>query len=279
MTNPLRVRVELHGNDGVSLHRLPQLLANIQQFLDMLAADTYAGEGSDWTGLNFHGAVLSYTAATVESVPDDKAADFYRAFRSIVKQKPDTRIRYATLAQYAQIAESLESTERVEFGLEQEEPEDITVAGSAKVTHTPAVEWLQLTKETAATATLSNEAQALVRAYGSVQGIVHSLFIGSRSRHFMLREMSTGDLVKCTYEQSQYQEIIQALMLENAVLHVFGITRTDIASSKFIDMNVDKIEISHRLTPGDLEKFIGCAPELLADTPLQTFLDRSRSRE
>jgi hypothetical protein len=277
MTNPLRVQVELHGNDGVSLHRLPQLLANIQQFLDMLAADTHAGEGSDWTGLDFHGAVLSYTAATVESVPDDKAADFCRAFRSIVKQRPDTRIRYATLAQYAQIAESLESAERVEFGLE--EPENITVAGSAKVTHTPAVEWLQLTKERAATATLSNEAQALVRAYGSVQGIMHSLFIGSRSRHFMLREMSTGDLVKCIYEQPQYQEIIQALMLENAVLHVFGITRTDLASSKFIDLNVDKIEISHRLTPEDLEKFIGCAPDLLGDTPLQTFLDRSRSRE
>jgi hypothetical protein len=279
MAKPLRVLVELHGKGGVSLHRLPQLLANIQQFLDMLAADTHAGEGSDWTGLDFHGAEPSYTAATVEHVAEDKAGDFYRAFRAIVKNRPDERVRYATLAQFAQIAESLEPNERVEFGLVEEEPEEIKAAGSAKVTHPPDLEWLRVTKETAATATIANETQALVKAYGSVQGIIHSLFLRSRPPYFHLRELSTGNLVRCIYEQSQYQEIVQALTEENAVLHVFGLSHTDLTSRKLIDLRVDKIEVSHKLTLEALEHFIGSAPELLGDTPLQKFLDESRGRE
>jgi hypothetical protein len=280
MDNPLCVRVELHGKGGVSLHRLPQLLANIQQFLDMLATDTHAGENSDWTGLDFHGTEPSYTATTVERVGEDRAADFYKAFRAIVNKKPDEQVRYATLSQFAQIAESLEPSERVEFGLENEQSHKITPGESARVTHPPVLEWLRLTKETAATATLANETQVLVKAHGSVQGIMHSLFLRSKPQpYFNLRELSTGHLVRCVYEQSQYEEIVNALRLENAVLHVFGLSRTDLASRKLIDVKVEKIEVSRKLTPADLEQFIGCAPELLGDTPLQKFLDESRSRE
>jgi hypothetical protein len=266
---------------GISLHRLPILLGDIQLFLDLLVEDAHAGEVSDWIGLDFRGAEVSYTATTAEVVGDDKAVDFYRMFRSVVKNAPDIRVRYETLAQYLKIAEPLELNERVEFGLDTEEAKDdleAIISGSAKVSHAPTVEWLQLTRTSAAAAAPIHEAQALVKAYGAVQGIVHSLFIGSRPPHFQLRELSTGNLVKCVYEDAQYNDIVAALETKNAVLHVFGLTRTDLVNRKLIDLRVDKIQVSRRLTLEDLDAFIGSAPDLLGDTPLQTFLDRSRGR-
>jgi hypothetical protein len=247
----------------------------------MLGEDIHTGEISDWIGLDFRGVDVSYTARTAEAVDEDKAADFYRTFRGIVKNIPDVRVRYETLVQYMKIAEPLELHERVDFGLDMEQAEDdleTIISGSAKIPHPPTVEWLQLTKESAAAAAPIHEAQALVKAYGGVQGIMHSLFIGSRPPHFQLRELSTGSLIKCVYEDAQYDDIVEALETKNAVLHVFGTSRTDLANRKLVDLKVDKIQVSRKLTLEDLNAFIGSIPDLLGDAPLQTFLDRSRSR-
>jgi hypothetical protein len=271
VTRQIRVKVLLNkGKSGISLHKLPKLLSEIQQFLDMLGRDVI-GDEPEWVGFDFSTThSLGYTAIRSEPVEEEQAEDFNQAFRSVVRRNPNERIRLATLSQYAKIAEPIEPDETVDFSLDEK------VLDSTSQNLPADAEWLVLTKQIAAL--IAMDAETAVRAFGSVQGIIHSVFMGAKPPHFNLRELSSNTLVKCVYDKARYPELAHALQRESAVLHVYGSTVTDMANRKIVEMKVQKIEISQVLSPEDFERFFGCALGLTGNEDLQEIIERSRSR-
>jgi hypothetical protein len=271
MPRKLRVRVLLNkGRQGISLHKLPKMLTDIQQFLDMLSEDVEIGTNKDWFGFEFSNSSLGYVAVKNDPVEDHQAKTFNETFKAISERRPTDRVRRSTSAQYARIADPIDPDETVNFGLEE-------VPSGQPETQQPEVQWLELTKEQAFL--IAREAQAKVGAFGAIQGVLHSLYLGAHPPHFHLRELSSGDLVDCFYDREKhYGEIVSALKKENAVLHVYGYTVTDLPNRRIEQMRITRIEVAEVLSPDDFDKFFGCAPGITGELDLQEFIKRSRGR-
>lgn len=275
MSRPLRVKVELNkGRRGISTRKLPKLIQEIGQFLEMLSEDVnITGQSGEWIAVDFHNSSLVYTNEKADPVELPKSREFKAALRSVVGNTPDSRLRRATLVQYSRIAEPMDSEEEVHLAIEEDETKE-----QLEVDSPPTEEWLTINKHDALT--VGRDAAARVRAVAGIQGVVHSIFFGSAPPHFNLRELSTGELIKCTYNHKRhYQEIADALQRAGAVLHVYGTTTTDLVDRNLMVMSVDRIIPADPMMPEEFEKFFGCAPRILGDLTLQEWIDKTRGRE
>jgi hypothetical protein len=262
----LRIPLILNkGRKGIPLQQLARISYELQQFLGLLGADLHIEMGAGWVGTGFYDGSFGCVLEKVNPVEERKAKAFKQAFRNVAKRQPDARVRPSTIRQYARIAEPLTVGELVEFGLPKSDADEQTE------------EWCELTKQQALL--IASEVQTTVRSHGGVQGVIHSVFFGASPAHFQLRELSTGELVKCVYSsRKQYDELATVLKQQNAVVHVYGTISTDCVNRQIEEMRVDKIVLADSFSKEDFERFIGCAPEILGDQGLQDFIDYVRGR-
>ncbi len=261
----LRIPVILNkGRKGIPFDKLAKISYELQQFLALLGEDLQIAKGEGWLATGFYDGSFGCTAQKIDPVEAPKIKAFKQAFRNVAKRKPDARVRPSTIRQYTRIAEPMAIGDLAEFGLPNSEAEDHE-------------EWCELTKQEALL--IASEVQSTVRAHGGIQGIIHSVFLGASPPHFQLRELSTGELVKCVYSsRRQYDELANALKQHNAVVHVFGIIRTDLINRQIEELRVTKIQLADTFSKEDFERFVGCAPGLLGDQGLQDFVDYVRGR-
>ena len=262
----LRIPVVLNkGRKGIPLHKLARISAQLQQFLDLLGDDLQIGSGEGWLATGFYDGSVGFIAEKVDSLEEPKVRAFKRAFRNVAKRKPDARVRSSTIRQYTRIADPIGIGEIVEFQLPTFD------------TGQEREEWCGLTKQDALS--IASEVQSLVRSHGGIQGVIHSVFFGASPPHFQLRELSTGELVKCIYSsRKQYDELALVLKHQNAVVHLYGIIRSDLVNRQIEEIRVDRIQLADTFSREDFDRFIGCAPAMLGDDSLQDFIDHVRGR-
>jgi hypothetical protein len=262
----LRIPIILNkGRKGIPLQKLARISYELQQFLGLLGDDLQIEMGSGWLGTGFYEGSFGCTVEKVDPVEERKARAFKQAFRNVAKRKPDARVRPSTVRQYTRIAEPLDLGELVEFRLPESDVDEQNE------------EWCELTKQEALL--IASEVQSTVRAHGGIQGVIHSVFFGASPPHFQVRELSTGELVKCVYSsRKQYDQLTTVLKQQNAVIHVYGITKTDLVNRQIEELRVDRIELAESFSKEDFDRFIGCAPGILGDQGLQDFIDNVRGR-
>lgn len=272
----LSVQVLLNkGREGISLHRLPRLLSEIQKFLDSLTEDT-VGQRTEWLGFEFYNSSLGYTARSEIEVAKEQAEDFQLCLKGVINRSPDPKLRDSTLAQYANIAEPISDEDTVSFGI----PTAGAAAEESEEIAGDRVEWLDFDKASALS--LVSGIQLEVKSIGGVQGVVHSLYLGSKPPHFQLRELSTTVLIKCEYDESKHQEIVHAIERPNAVIIVHGLIHTNLKTRKISKIEVSRIEPAATLSGDELQKLIGSFQARLQgqiDEPdLQGIINRMRGR-
>ena len=280
----LRIQIEIHkGVRGVPLDKLTHIVGEVQRFLLMLSEDAGLGVKSEsWIGLDFENGSLLFIAEKVEPATAGEIEEFNSAFISIADKRPIARVRRGTIAQYAKIADPIEADEAVSFGLFEPMPDDLLLEeeeGTAEYVHqeqaTP-LRKLQLTRSEAEA--IQSEIQASVKAYGALQGRIHSLFLGSKPAYFNIRELSTGNLVKCVYKPAVYPEIAAALQRRNAVLHVYGYTSTDLVERKLEEMEVAKVTLAPTVGDEEFDRLFGAAPGFTGNLTTQEFINHARDR-
>lgn len=261
----LRIPVILNkGQRGIPLPKLARISHELQQFLALLGEDLHIDPGAGWLGTDFKNGSLQFVAEKINPVEERKVKAFKQAFRNVVQRSPDARVRPSTVRQFAKIGEPMDQGEVAEFGLPSPENEEHE-------------EWCELTKQKALL--IASEVQEIVRSHGGVQGVIHSVFFGASPAHFQLRELSTGDLVKCVYSsRKQYDELAEVLTHQNAVVHVYGIIRTDFVNRQIQELRVERIELADTFSKEDFERFVGSAPGMLGDKTLQEYIDSVRER-
>ena len=270
----LSIRVKFNeGRVGVPLAKLGNVVGEVRQFLDMLAADVeISGALAEWQGFDFENESLSFVASRpIEEEDKPKVREFNEAVSDITRRRRNPRVRSVTLAQYASIAKPIDHDEAVRFGIYDDPTDELVDQRGIEPR-----EWLDLTKDKAAA--IAREIQAVVKAYGSVQGVIHSIFFGSQPPHFQIRELSTGNLIKCVYRQEVYDQIAVALHRRNAVVHAYGLMRTNMIDNKCESLALDRIDLAQLISDEELEHFLGGAPGILGDQDLQQFIDEVRNR-
>ncbi len=211
----------------------------------------------------------------------EQIEEFNDTFASISTEHPAPKVRRATIAQYAKIAAPIdiqEAASRLDCFRQSKIP-DLDSMKRQSCTGPellPALRWIQLTKSKAAE--IQAEIQARVRAYGALQGIVHSVFLGSRPPFFNLREKSTGALVKCIYSPAVYPELAAALQRMNAIIHVFSYTSTDLVDRKIEDMEVSQILLAPVLRESEFERLFGSDRQFTGGLTTQEFINNVRDR-
>jgi len=262
----LRVVVEMNkGRIGVPLHKLAAVVKETETFFKMLAEDVkLPGDGRQWLGLNFQSGSVTFTAEYIPQVEPSKIAEFNNTFDHVRRGKPLSHVRTASRHQYAKIAEHLDEDESIAFGI-YERPDSQTL------------EFVSLSKLDLST--IVGEIQGLVESSGSIQGTIHSLFIGSHPPHFFVRELSTDNLIKCTYPAALYPDLANALQREAAILHIHGTIKINKDERKIEHLRVQRIEQADILSDLEFNEFFGCSQNLTGILTTQEFIDRIRDRD
>jgi hypothetical protein len=261
----IRVLVVLNkGRIGIPLHKLGAIVKETEIFFRMLAEDVeLPGDKKQWLGLDFQSGSVNFTAEYSPPVEPHKAIQFANAFDDTRRGKRILPVRNNTRYQYARIAEQLDEDEMIEFGV-------------YKDLESTAAEVLPLSKRDLPT--IIGEIQGPVESYGSVQGVIHSVFMGSSPRHFFIRELSTDNLIKCIYSSTQYPALLEALQEEAKVVHVHGSIKTDMVNRRIEQMIMQQIEVAEKLSDKEFEEFFGSCPDLTGQLSTQEFIDQIRGR-
>jgi len=278
----LRLRIELNkGGIGISFHKLAEISVEAEKFLRMITADVDRRITGTWIAKDFENNSVDFTAEFSGNITQEQAVLCSNALDATMKEDFDFavleqhRVRRATLLQYTKIAKPIAPDEAIYFAiLNGHRPQEKDGAEAGEKRHV-------LTKDHSITLAQRIKLTDTVSFEGSIQGVITALFkdqaIYSKP-HFRLRELASGELISCYYTSELYEKIIYGLHKKDSVVHVAGTIVASRTERKPLSIQVRKIQVAEAYQPGDLEKFIGCAPEATGDLSTRDFIATIRER-
>lgn len=266
----LRVRFRLNpGRKGVPLNKLSRQAENIELFLRSLASDLGEDGGTQlWLATDFKNGSMMNTAEYQAVVAADKAARLNSAVESLVKFKaleavPDF-VSTVTLDRFAGLRGALDDDESLgisTFDLE-----------SGKPHRWQYVDKLHFEK-------VSEALEVEVRYIGSVMGTTYDWNKGATQPYILIRELTSGELVKCTYADADYAKVSNIFSRKTAVVVVEGAILFNRISVRTEVTSATGFEFATEMSDADFEAFFGCAPGLTGDLNTDEFIAKGRSDE
>ena len=261
----LRVKIEINkGGVGVSLHKLAQVSVEYEKFLKSFSRDQHLDlKQGDWIARDFENNSVEFIAEYIGEVAPDVVRESKAALGYIMNEENDfrdlsTKISRATILHYARIARDIDPDEVVEFS--------VLDNGDRPPVY-------KLSKQRAIDIEQRFKEDDLVWYSTSIQGKIHSLYKEVEQPHFYIRELSSGDLIKCFYKNEGYDLIANALQNRNAIVYAAGWVTASRATRKPVYMKIEKLQPAEGYQEGDLEKFFGCAPNIMHDDDIDDLLD------
>jgi hypothetical protein len=264
----LRIRFKLNpGREGISLGKLSKQTENIELFLRSLASDLGISDSSGlWLASNFRNGSVISTAEYQATVEREIAFAFNDDVYDLVRYKPskttiNPTISHATIDRFARLRESLDADEKIGIG--------IIDVDTAKV------KWrfinrLQLEE-------IGNSVETEVIYLGSVIGHTHEWNKGATSPYLYIREVVTGDLVKCVYRDEDYDKVAKLFQKKNSLVTVYGTVKLNRITEKYEITAATEFEIAPDFSNDDYEKFFGCAPDITNGLSAAEFIARGRA--
>ena len=148
--------------------------------------------------------------------------------------------------QFARIASELDPDEQVQLGLYAPQGDEVE-------------EWFTLDARTLRE--LEDAAAGRMRIFGEVQGIVHSFVKEGKRPYLSIRELSTGDLVKCYFKPEQYQAAVEVLADPEAVVFVEGETTQDAVTGDVTAVEVADFRLAPEFSREQFAAWIGSMPD------------------
>jgi hypothetical protein len=238
----LRLRIKLNkGKRGIPLQKLERIVSETRKFLISTSHDLDIMSPDNWVGVDFRNGSLLYTNESAALVGPAQLQSFNQSVTLLSKGQAAPRLQPATIERFFGIFEALEAREELNLGIYPE--------GSDRP------KWLKVTREIALLPLVRSELP-IRESIGALQGTLHTWFRASDPPYFTLRVLSTQDLVKCFYEDSDYEAVLQAVKEKNQVVHVHGRIFTETAGRSVDHVAADRIVPAEPFTFDDLEKFL-----------------------
>jgi hypothetical protein len=223
----LKLRITLNkGKRGIPLSKLELLVEEMRKFLTSMGEDFELVEPTNWAGVDFRNSSLEFTSEYQLPVGMDKLVRFNGAVRTLTRSEFPSSLQSSTSEHFFKIANMLDSDEVADIAVFEENGTPVQ---------------FEISRRTASLAWFI-DVLPYRETNGAIQGQIHSLYKESKPPHFMLRELSTGNLIKCEYEVTEYPAIVQALKNKDQVLHVSGTIIT-----KTRERNIDHIKVKQIL--------------------------------
>jgi hypothetical protein len=263
----LRIKFELNpGGDGVRFRKLATITDEFEKLFRFLAADfEIQSEPSDWIARNFYNKSVGCEITLERPVSVQMVAQYNRTLESIsdssdgaaiaaggtndryLLEAPLPRVSSRTLKQVVAAGKALEKDEAVRIGTFANGGDEPTWG---KFTRAPAIE-------------LERRLAAPIQYVGSVQGRTATWF--KASNYFDLKELISGEIVKCIYNPNLYSEVYKAFAERNAVVYVSGHVTASAAERRAIEVKVHAIKRFAKLSDDEFERFYGIDPDLKHD--------------
>lgn len=274
----LRLRIELNrGGEGISFPKLAEISLEAAKFLRMIVSDVDRGIAGTWIAQEFENNSVDFTAKFSGNITPEQVGLCLNALDATMKEEFDFtfleqhRVKRATLLQYTKIAKAIAPDEAIFFRL-------YSGNGDKQPSPIPHV----LTKDHSLELAQKLKLTDTVSYHGSIQGVITALFKDPSvytKPHFRLRESYSGVLLPCYFTSDKYDMVVYGLQNPEAVVHVAGTILASRTERKPLGITVNKIMVAEPYLDGDLEKFIGCAPEATGDQTTEEYIDTVRGRD
>lgn len=260
----LRTRIELNkGRIGIPLHKLADISKEMERFLERICEDLKIKDPSgQWLACNFENGSLSFDVEYHGQASEAQIETCKSSLQCIAKG-PFTSgcipvgISRKTLMQYSKIADHLDADEVIRIGIYSKDEEE------------PAEEnWHSVHKQQLLE--IKNVILHTIDCYGAIQATIHTLY--KDSDYLVARDIVTKRLIKCYFRSSQYSCVLDVLSPKDAIVHISGMMQVSRMDHRIERIDVERLEAAKSYRPGDLDRFIGCAPNLTGPRTTSAFI-------
>lgn len=262
----LRIRIELNkGRIGMPFEKLASVCQEAARFLKMISEDLGLPESDEWLAEEFENASVTFDVRHGVEIPPAQAETARQALGMVFGETAENvplavRIRPETRKQFRKITRALDVGEAMRVGVYQGKearPES----------------WFNVHRSD--TTELSS---GLVDrgTYGEVQGVINALFKEATPPYVRIRELSTGNLVKCFFRPDQYRAAVDLLEDKNAVVFVEGWVREDAATGETREIRVEDFTPAPDFDEAAVESLFGSVPDYTDSLSSDEFVEEIR---
>jgi len=271
----LRARFKFNpGRHGAPLDRLGEFTAQAEKFLRSLAADAgVSAQKGDWLAVNFTNSSVEFTAKYAKDLSEEIAAKSGRAVEAIAGDDPMSAynsglVSVTTLAEFSKLSTAMQQDEYFQIGvLDQEAPANEQSDEDTEPRKWEDVSYTKLTN-------IRRVLELPLVTYGSVQGVIEAWHLASsRGPFFTMRELSTGDRIRCDYSTALRGKVHVATQQEGAVVHVYGKMSWERPTNSIISLVVEDIEVATPLTPSEFDSVFGSMPEFTGEMTTADYIE------
>lgn len=238
------------------LGKLAAVMEQTVKFLEQFSADLQVGKtAGQWLAERFENNSVDFDCRLAVPLSPDLQSRSQSGLRMILSgqysdEETALMISTETRWQFARITSALDPDEQIHLGLYAPERDEVA-------------EWYPL--DARVLQELEDAAAGRMRIFGEVQGTVHSFVKGGRRPHLSIRELSTGDLVKCYFQPEQYQAAVDVLADPDAVVFVEGETTQDPVTGDVTAVDVADFRLAPDFSHEQLAAWMGSMPDYTGD--------------
>jgi hypothetical protein len=254
---------------GVPLLQLGRVAEEAAKFFRSLSDDlTIEFKPEDWLAVAPRRGSFAFDIESRRELPPKQARSVRAAVTRVARYKPPggkppENLRRETLTQYAKIGAVLDIGQTVEISAYQDDNRRKPVGEISKTLSKLIID------------TLAES----VEYYGSVQGRPYSLTIGSSPEYFLIRELSTGTLIRCEFKPERHSDVVSLFRKVGTVVLVGGNVYASRAHKSIIKIAVNDLQECEDITQEEFDSFFGSAPQLTGDLSTDEFVDMVRRDE
>jgi hypothetical protein len=262
----IKIRIELNrGREGILPRKLIAHTERLEEFLKSLANDlNVPREKNEWLAKDFENGSCLYTLELQAVENAAKVAEFNSRFRGLTSYSPEsdtppTGVSELTLLKYSDLRESLDVDEPIRFGIYEGEDKPDWITGSRT----------QMQE-------VADSTNVRAEYIGSVMGIVHELNKGANPPYIKVRDLVSGDLIRCDYQNKDYDHVVALVKKRDAVVNVYGLITVNRLTKRVELVKATLFELAPTFSKSDYEAFFGCSPKLLDGESSEDYIRKNR---
>lgn len=262
----IRIKFKVNpGREGLPLDILARHAEDTAAFLKSLANDlNLPADQSLWVAKEFKNGSLIYTAENHLSVDEavvEKAASATMALIACKgeRSKVPSFISDLTIRNFAEIKNPFGADDVVRVG----------VVGVDNKTKWKPVSYM-------AFQAIADMIEGQVVYHGSVMGTTYEWNKGADKPYLKLRDIATGELVKCTYSKKDYSKVRALFDRESDMVVVYGTITYDRLASSTELTNATDFESIAPLSEDEQDAFFGSLPRLTGDMSSAEYVRQQR---
>ena len=115
-----------------------------------------------------------------------------------------------------------------------------------------------------------------VRYVGAVIGKTHEWNKGAKQPYLTIREINSGELIKCSYEDNDYPQVAKLFRDKSAIVIIEGLAVFNRITEKTEILEAHAFDLAPEFSGAEYERFFGCAPGMTGNLSAAEYISIGR---